>query len=58
MDKILIQCDDLNVYSVVPRYPNELVITEEKMKKALADAKTKTIMDFAYPRYPQKDTGG
>jgi hypothetical protein len=33
-----------------------LVITEEKMKKALADAKT--IMDFAYPRYPQKDTGG
>jgi HEPN domain-containing protein len=55
-DKILTQCKDLNDYSVRPRYPDETVITETRMRKALADAKA--IMDFVHPLYPKNNEAG
>jgi HEPN domain-containing protein len=35
VDDILKQCNNLNKYSVQPRYPRELTITERDMKNAL-----------------------
>ncbi|GHV42222.1 hypothetical protein AGMMS49546_20130 [Spirochaetia bacterium] len=52
IDTILIRCKDLNDYSVRPRYPDEIVITEDRMKKALADARA--VMEFTRPFYPPK----
>jgi HEPN domain-containing protein len=50
IDKIKFPCDDLNAYSVSPRYPDMDEITEQQMRKALADAKA--VMDFALPLFP------
>jgi HEPN domain-containing protein len=52
INTILTPCKDLNDYSVRPRYPDEIVINEDRMKKALADAKA--IMEFTRPLYSQK----
>ncbi|GHU15252.1 hypothetical protein FACS1894163_01310 [Spirochaetia bacterium] len=52
IDTILMCCKDLNDYSVRPRYPDEIVIDEARMKKALADARA--VMEFTRPFYPPK----
>jgi HEPN domain-containing protein len=52
INTILICCKDLNDYSVRPRYPDEIVIDEDRMKKALADAKA--VIEFTRPFYPPK----
>ncbi|GHV43378.1 hypothetical protein AGMMS49546_24780 [Spirochaetia bacterium] len=54
IDTIQTPCKNLNAYSVQPRYPNEMVTTEEEMKKALADAKA--VMEFIRPLYPLRET--
>jgi predicted nucleotidyltransferase len=53
VDILVTQCKDLNDYSVRPRYPDEIGITESRMKKTLAD--TKVVMDFIRLLYPEKD---
>jgi HEPN domain-containing protein len=45
-------CNHLNQYSVRPRYPQEIEITGEQLKKAIADAKI--IYDFAGAYFPKK----
>jgi HEPN domain-containing protein len=50
IDPLLVHCKGLNDYSVGPRYPEEVIVTETKMHKALADAKA--VMEFARPLFP------
>jgi HEPN domain-containing protein len=44
---ILAQCDALNKYSVEPRYPSQIELTEQDMKQALANAQA--ILQFSKP---------
>jgi HEPN domain-containing protein len=53
IDKILTQCKRLNPYSVEPRYPNELMISEQQIQTAIVDARE--IFEFCLPFYSQND---
>jgi HEPN domain-containing protein len=44
---ILAQCNALNKFSVGPRYPSQIELTEQDMKEALANAQA--ILQFAKP---------
>ena len=53
INEILLHCKSLNDYSVRPRYPDEIMISEDRMKKALADSKA--IMEFARPLFQKTE---
>lgn len=44
---VSVQCASLNPFSSQPRYPRELLITEQDMKMAIANAKA--VCDFTQP---------
>ena len=47
---IKIKCNILNKYSVMPRYPREMMITEADVQEALTCAKD--VLEFLKPLFP------
>ena len=47
-EEITVQCGNLTLYAVQPRYPFEIEITENDMKKAILDADR--VMEFILQR--------
>jgi len=52
IENIKIKCNILNKYSVMPRYPREIMITEMDVREALACAKD--VLNFLKPLFPVK----
>jgi HEPN domain-containing protein len=50
LETIAGQCSHLNRYSVRPRYPKEIEITEPQLKQAVADAKV--ILEYTRRAFP------
>jgi hypothetical protein len=47
ISSVSVQCTALNPYSIQPRYPRELIITEQNMLAAIENAKA--VYTFAEP---------
>ena len=54
IENIKIKCNVLNKYSVMPRYPREMMITETDMRGALIYAKD--ILEFLKPLFSVKES--
>jgi HEPN domain-containing protein len=55
-ETILSYCNALNPYGVQPRYPLEIMLTEEETKQALKNART--VLNFLKPLITTKATIG
>jgi len=56
IDTIWDSCNTLNQYSVMPRYPDEIQISEGAMRRALTSAAA--VLDFVRPLYAKPDDAG
>jgi HEPN domain-containing protein len=56
LSAILTQCNVLNKFSVIPRYPNEIQIAEDDARGALKYAKD--VLDFVRPFFSKGQNDG
>jgi HEPN domain-containing protein len=52
IETIKIKCNFLNKYSVMPRYPREMTITEDDVREALKCARI--VWEFLKPLFPPR----
>jgi HEPN domain-containing protein len=53
IDRISLVCNDLNQYSIQPRYPEKLDVSEQDVAEALRQAKK--VLEFINPLFTKKE---